>query len=228
MHAPAQPIDVPVLESGDRLDRAEFRRRYEAQPHRRKAELIGGIVYVASPVRVDHSLNHTGLIGWMHNYALATPGLFVPSDGTLVATEQDEPQPDVALAIRPERGGLGWIDEKRYLHGPVELVAEVAYSSASKDLHLKRDLYQTLGCLEYLIHVVEAPGKVVWLTLEDGRYRDLAPEGGVLRSRVFPGLWLDVGAYLAGDWVTVDATLRRGLATPEHAAFVAELARRRR
>ncbi len=92
---------------------------------------------------------------------------------------------------------------------------------------LKRDLYQTLGCKEYLVHVVEEPGAVHWMRLEGGRYRDLTPEDGILRSRVYPGLWLDVTAYLAGDARAVDATLRRGLATPEHAAFVADLARRR-
>lgn len=226
MHAPARPVPVPALESGDRLDRAEFRRRYEAQPHDRKAELIGGIVYVASPVRVPHAEQHAGLIGWLHNYSLATPGTLLVDNATLVATEQDEPQPDVALAVRAEHGGLGRIDEERYLHGPVELVAEVAHSSAAKDLHFKRDLYQTLGCQEYLVHVVEAPGAVHWMRLEQGHYRDLPLEDGVLRSRVYPGLWLDVTAYLAGDARAVDATLRSGLASPEHAAFVAELARR--
>lgn len=218
MHAPARPVPAPALESGDRLDRAEFRRRYEAQPHDRKAELIGGIVYVASPVRLPHAEQHAALIGWLHNYFLATPGTVVVDNATLVATEQDEPQPDVALAVRPEHGGLGRVDEEKYLHGPVELVAEVAHSSASKD--------QTLGCREYLVQVVEEPAAVHWMHLDGGRYRDLTPEDGVLRSRVYPGLWLDVAAYLRGDARAVDATLRRGLATAEHAAFVAELARR--
>lgn len=226
MHAPARPVPAPALESGDRLDRAEFRRRYEAQAHDRKAELIGGIVYVASPARLPHAEQHAALIGWLHTYFLATPGTMVVDNATLVATEQDEPQPDVALAVRPEHGGLGRVDEERYLHGPVELVAEVAHSSASKDLHLKRDLYRTLGCPEYLVHVVEEPAVVHWMRLDGGRYRDLMPEDGVLRSRVFPGLWLDVAAYLRGDARAVDATLRRGLGTPEHAAFVVELARR--
>lgn len=212
---------------GDRLDRAEFRRRYEAQPHDRKAELIGGIVYVASPVRFPHAKQHASLIGLLHAYALATPGVVVVDNATLVATEQDEPQPDVALSVLPEHGGLGRIDEEQYLHGPVELVAEVSPSSVSKDLHLKRDLYQTLGCQEYLVHVVEEPGAVHWMRLEGGRYRDLTAEDGVLCSRVYPGLWLDVVAYLAGDARAVDATLRRGLATPAHEAFVADLARRR-
>jgi hypothetical protein len=42
---------LPPLESGDRLTRPEFERRYAAVPHIKKAELVEGIVYVASPLR---------------------------------------------------------------------------------------------------------------------------------------------------------------------------------
>jgi len=44
-------INTPPLESGDRLTRQEFERRYQAMPNIQKAELIEGVVYVASPVR---------------------------------------------------------------------------------------------------------------------------------------------------------------------------------
>ena len=47
---------------------------------------------------------------------------------------------------------------------------------------------------------------------------------GLYRSKVFPGLWLDPAALLRGDLAGVLATLDRGLASPEHAAFVAKLA----
>jgi hypothetical protein len=42
---------LPLLENGDRLHREEFERRYAAAPDVKKAELIEGIVYVASPLR---------------------------------------------------------------------------------------------------------------------------------------------------------------------------------
>jgi hypothetical protein len=38
----------PLLESGDRLSREDFHRRYSALPNTR-AELVEGVVYVASP-----------------------------------------------------------------------------------------------------------------------------------------------------------------------------------
>jgi hypothetical protein len=46
------------------------------------------------------------------------------------------------------------------------------------------------------------------------------------RSQVFPGLWLDPHALFDDDSERLFATLDRGLATPEHAAFVADLAAR--
>ena len=44
---------IPPLQQGDHLTRDEFERRYEAMPHLKKAELIEGIVYTSSPVRLD-------------------------------------------------------------------------------------------------------------------------------------------------------------------------------
>jgi hypothetical protein len=49
-----------------------------------------------------------------------------------------------------------------------------------------------------------------------------------LRSRVFPGLWLDSKALLARDMQQVLARLQEGLHSPEHKRFVAKLARRKR
>jgi hypothetical protein len=45
---------IPPLVNGDRLTQPEFHRRYEAMPPNTRAELIGGIVYMASPLRNPH------------------------------------------------------------------------------------------------------------------------------------------------------------------------------
>jgi hypothetical protein len=50
---------------------------------------------------------------------------------------------------------------------------------------------------------------------------------GIYRSKAFPGLWLDPGAIFAQDRAQRDAILEQGIATPEHAAFVAKLAKAR-
>ena len=60
--------------------------------------------------------------------------------------------------------------------------------------------------------------------LEGGTYVRQGPDtNGVLRSRVFPGLWLDVAALLRGDLQALREVIARGCATDEHAEFAARL-----
>ena len=60
---------IPSLENGDRLTRYEFERRYQAMPRHQKAELIEGVVYLASPLRFEsHAEPHSHLIGWLGVY----------------------------------------------------------------------------------------------------------------------------------------------------------------
>jgi hypothetical protein len=67
-------------------------------------------------------------------------------------------------------------------------------------------------------------GELDWFILRKGQYEPLASdEGGVLKSEVFPGLWLDRPALLRGDLPQLLQTLHRGLSSPGHQAFVARL-----
>lgn len=94
---------IPYLESGDRLTRAEFERRYEAMPHGTKAELIEGVVYVASPVRfATHGEPHSRIITSPGIYAAATPGVRAGDNATVRLDWANELQPDGLLRI--ERG----------------------------------------------------------------------------------------------------------------------------
>ena len=58
----------------------------------------------------------------------------------------------------------------------------------------------------------------------NGKFEEL-PLGadGILRSETFPGLWLDPAALVNKDRQRLLEVLRQGLASPEHAAFVAKL-----
>jgi Uma2 family endonuclease len=114
------------------------------------------------------------------------------------------------------------IDE--YLVGPPELVAEVASSTESIDLHAKRKDYEKSGVQEYLV-VALRQKRVFWFVLRQGQYQELPPgPDGLLRSEVFPGLWLDPAALLRQDGQALTEVLRQGLASAEHSAFVARLA----
>src|ERR1700690_738574 len=87
------------LENGDRLTRVEFERRYGAMPKGRKAELIDGVVYMASPTKLSHGAPHALLLGWLTTYTLETPGTQTASDTTLRLDEVSQPQPDALLRI---------------------------------------------------------------------------------------------------------------------------------
>ena len=96
---------VPLLQNGDRLTREEFERRYEAMPQVNKAELVEGIVFMPSPVRVCHGQPHAILTSWLGYYLSKTPNLIIIDNGTVRLDEDNEPQPDVMLLIPEQAGG---------------------------------------------------------------------------------------------------------------------------
>ena len=211
----------PPLENGDRLSRNEFERRYALQPEILKAELIEGVVYVASPVRVrKHGSPHSKIIIWLGVYLEATAGLEIADNSTLRLDLDNEPQPDVSVWIE---GGNAFVDDDDYLQGAPELLVEVAGSSAAMDLNQKLQAYRRNGVAEYLV-LLTYEQEVRWYAFEHGETVQMQPDStGVLRSRVFPGLHLQPTDFWQGDLAAVLAVLRSGLATPEHAAFVERL-----
>jgi len=217
---------IPPLENGDRLTRAEFERRYDAMPALKKAELIEGEVYMPSPVRYGrHSQPHTRLVTWLGIYELDTPGVEAGDNGTIRLDLDNEPQPDAFLFIRPERGGQARISEDDYMEGAPELVAEVAPFSASYDLGKKFHVYRRSGVLEYVVWRV-LDRQVDWFVNRDGQFQPMTPApDGILRSTVFPGLWLEPAALVRGDKATLKAVIQHGLNSPDHASFVARLER---
>lgn len=215
--------EIPLLENGDRLTRPEFERRYEAMPDVKKAELIEGIVYMPSPVRVRrHGRPHALVIGWLSHYWMATPGVDLCDNTTVRLDLDNEPQPDVLLRIE---GGTSTISEDDYIEGAPELIVEIAASSASKDLHDKLKAYRRNGVQEYLVWQIN-DRKFNWFCLQAGEYVLLTPDDrGIIRSQVFAGLWLAIPALLEFDLVAVVASLQLGLQTPEHQAFKQQLSR---
>lgn len=214
--------DVPQLRAGDRLSRDEFERRYEAMPEVKKAELIEGVVYMPSPVSNDsHGAPHAKLIGWLVAYEAYTPGVEAADNSTLRLDWDNEPQPDAFLRILPQHGGQTR-DEDGYVAGGPELAGEIAASSASYDLHDKKEAYRRNGVREYVVWRVEDKA-IDWFTLRGGYYEQLEPhEDGIFRSEIFPGLWLDGAALLARNMKQVLEVLHQGLQSAEHAESLAK------
>ena len=217
---------IPPLEHGDRLTRVEFERRYEAMRNLKKAELIEGRVYMPSPVKPPHGRPHSRMTGWLLVYEAATPGVASSTNTTVRFDDDNEPQPDVLLAIEPSYGGQSHVDEEGYLSGSPELLVEIASSSVSYDLQDKLHVYRRQGVREYLVWRVR-DAELDWFQLVEGSYAPLPRDAsGIVKSIVFPGLWLDAAAMLKGDLTRVFAVLQGGTASPEHTTFVAALQER--
>jgi Uma2 family endonuclease len=221
---PSHHWTIPPLENGDRLNRYEFERRYNAMPNLKKAELIEGIVYMPAALRFkSHGQPHGWIMTWLGNYEAMTSGVALGVEPTVRLDIDNEPQPDAVLLIAPEAGGQARLSDDDYLEGAPELIVEIAASNAAIDLHAKKQAYRRNGVKEYIVWQV-LDQKISWFYLEQGEYLDLPVDtDGIIQSRVFPGLWLAVTELLAGNMQSVLAVLQQGVQSPEHAAFVQKL-----
>lgn len=213
---------MPALENGDHLDQPTFHARYRAMPERFRAELIGGVVYVPSPLKADHGEIHAKVMFWLGTYSVKSAGTRVLDNATDILAPDSEPQPDGCLVVD---GGQTRLDADGYLTGPPELAVEVASTSQAYDLFEKRRDYERYGVREYLVLIVRE-SRALWFVRQPGQskagFTELMPaDDGVLRSPSLPGLWLDAPALFRGDTARVIDVLNAGLATPEHAAFAA-------
>jgi Uma2 family endonuclease len=220
--SPLKRIAPPPLVEGERLDQPEFHVRYEAMPPGTRAELIGGVVHMPSPVSLAHGDAHVPAIVWLSYYAENTPGVQVLDNATTILGWKSEPQPDVLLRILPECGGRT-ADERGYVRGAPELVVEIAKATRFVDLGPKLADYEQAGVLEYVVRALD-PDELIWFRQGRGALlRVSADADDLFRSTAFPGLWLDPRSLASGDTRRLRAVLDQGLATPEHAEFVARL-----
>lgn len=215
-------LTIPPLENGDKLTRHEFERRYHAMANLKKAELIEGVVYVASPLRIkSHGEPHAYIMTWLGVYKAATPGIGFADNATVLIDTDNEPQPDALLRIETE--GQSRINKDDYVEGAPELIVEIAASSASYDVHEKLKVYRRNQVQEYLIWRVY-DYQFDWFRLQQGEYIQLQPNAdNIICSQVFPGLWLDKTALLGGDLGKVLTVVQQGLASPEHENFISRL-----
>jgi len=214
-------VRPPGLVTGERLTVEEFLRRWGVLPDSKNAELIDGVVYVPSPVSLEHSELDTLIHLWLAYYAQATPGCRAGNNSTWLMLGS-APQPDAHLRILPSHGGQSG-SEKSLGAGAPELAVEISVTSTELDFGPKMRLYQRAGVREY-ITVEPSDQRIVWRVIENGAYVAQAlPPDGIVRSRVFPGLWLDVAAFWANDAAKMLAALNAGLASEDHRQFVERL-----
>ncbi|NES19395.1 MAG: Uma2 family endonuclease [Symploca sp. SIO3E6] len=204
----------PLLENGDQLTRLEFETRYQRMPELKKAELIEGIVYMGSPLRINqHGEPHADIMLWLGFYKTFTPNLQTGDNPTVRLDAENEPQPDALLRIK--EGGQSTISEDGYVEGAPELIVEIAASTVSIDLRDKKRAYQRNQVQEYLVWRVYDQ-ELDWFRLTQGKYIKLQPdEQGIIKSEIYPGLWLDVNALLGGNLAKVLEVLQQGIVSRE-------------
>jgi Uma2 family endonuclease len=219
---PSLAVTATELVTGERMTVEEFLHRWEELPDLKNAELIDGVVHVSSPVSREHGSIDFLIHWWLAHYAQATPGCAGGSNSTWLMLDS-APQPDAYLRILPAFGGQS-SDGKLYTVGAPELAVEICLTSTEVDFGPKRKLYQRAGVREY-VTIETFRKQIVWRVLVDGVYmQQEAPPDDILRSEVFPGLWLDVAAFWADDGAKMLAALNAGLATGDDRKFVERLA----
>ncbi|MFT3878951.1 MAG: Uma2 family endonuclease [Gemmatales bacterium] len=216
-----QPIrngKLPLLYDGQRLDRETFHRLYEASPELKRVQLIEGIVHMPSPMRfVQHANPQTCINGWLFCYSSQTPGVRNGGSATLKIDTENEFEPDGMLFY--DQGQLVIADDG-YLEGVPELVVEVSASTISVDSKEKFRVYEKQGVKEYLLWNTQAD-TITWFARNKNKFVAMKPNrAGIIQSKTFPGLWLDVAAMLEGDLTQVMKTLNEGLTSGPHVKYV--------
>lgn len=221
------PPDVLPIEDGDHMTVEELIRRWEALPEEwraahKRVELIEGVVRMPPTSGGYHAEPHFDFIAFLGVYRWATPGVLGGAPASIILNVKNMPEPDGFLAIDPKHGGRMKHDEKGYVVGMPELLAEISSSSVSFDLHTKKDLYRKFDLKEYVVWRTKEKA-IDWFKLQDSDFHSLPLIDGIYKSEAFPGLWLAAAALIAGDYAQVNQVLQQGIASPEHHAFLQRL-----
>ncbi len=222
----AERTTAPPLEAGQRLRQPEFHARYHVMPPGTKAELIGGVVVMPRPLGDRHGIvdAYAGL--WLGYYKSRTPGTKVSHNATTILDDENEFQPDCWLRILPEKGGRtrsGRHVRRRLSRNwssksPPRPGRSTSAPSSPNTSGLAPSNTSSSPSIPTRSSGTSARGI--------GSSGSIPDPDGIYRSTTFPGLWLDPLALFADDGAALLATLDLGLATPQHAAFVADLAAR--
>ncbi|MDZ7359185.1 MAG: Uma2 family endonuclease [candidate division KSB1 bacterium] len=173
----------------EKLTYAEFCSRVPE----RKADLIDGEIYLASPATLVHEDCLTCLQALLRFYVNAKQlGVIIGSRVAMKVSEYDAPEPDI-MFIKKER--LHLLGETE-IFGPADLVVEVVSPGSRRlDFVDKRELYANYGVLEYWLIDLYKQQAFFWKNL-NGVWEELpVDEKGVVRSEALPGFWLRV------DWL---------------------------
>jgi Uma2 family endonuclease len=153
-----------------------------------KADLIDGVIYMASPENTDANDLFVWLIGLIADFSdYHDLGKVYGSRVAVRLDKQNAPEPDIVFVhkdhlSRIERGGIA---------GACDLAVEiVSPDSVERDYEKKRKQYERYGIREYWIIDEELEKVTLYRLGPNKKYREVKPRKGELRSEVLTGFWL--------------------------------------
>jgi Uma2 family endonuclease len=166
-----------------------------------KADLLDGVIYMASPENTDANELFVWLIRLIADFVeFKDLGKVYGSRVACRLDDKNAPAPDIVFVSnnRLETVHCGEIE------GPGDLAIEiVSPDSVERDYVMKRAKCEKAGFREYWI-IDEELEEATLLRLDSrGKYREVKPRKGVLHSQVLPGFWLRI------DWLWQETRPRK-------------------
>lgn len=185
--AERKPVVVPHPDRSGAVTYDEF---CDLVTEQQKADLIDGVIYMASPEGLDANDLFVWLLRLVADYMDARDlGKVYGSRVALRLDDKNGPEPDIAVVLKGHSDRL----KKAHILGPCDVAVEiVSPESVTRDYEKKRALYEAHGVPEYWI-LDEALERVTLLRLGPTGYTEARPRKGVLASKVLPGFWLRPG-----------------------------------
>jgi Uma2 family endonuclease len=180
-------------------------------PEGMKADLIDGVIYVASPDNIQHHDLYVWVMIVLMRF-LKKRKIKGRVFGSRVAFRLDDengPEPDLAY-ICPERIHL---IKKTYVNGPPDWALEiVSPSSIERDYSKKRLQYESAGVREYWIIDPLEQRMTCYRLGKNGKYKEVRSRDGKIHSPVIPGFWVKPAWFWTTPLPDEDETLREILA----------------
>ena len=165
-------------------------------PDGQKADLIDGVIYIASPDSTDND-QLCGFIRFLvQGYArVRRLGKVFGSRYAFELSHTRAPEPDVAFVSTAR---LHLVEKTRMKGAPDIAVEIVARESRTRDYLEKKNLYESSGVLEYWI-IDPLQRRAEFYRLNYGQYH-LVPleQNRIFRSDILLGFWIDV------EWLFAD------------------------
>jgi len=152
-----------------------------------KADLLDGVIYIASPENLDANKLFFWLAWVLSGYAeeLGLGEIY----GSRVAFRLDEnnsPEPDLAFVRKERLGG----ERRGYFNGAPDVAIEiVSPESVQRDYRDKRDKYEASGVGEYWILDEHEQVAIFLRRGASGKFREVKLRKGEFHSEAFPGFW---------------------------------------